>query len=43
MLPWVLSNYVTQTLDLEDPGNYRDLTKPVGALNPARLEDFRKR
>lgn len=32
-----------QALDLADPSNYRDLTKPVGALNPARLEEFRKR
>ncbi|GAX76319.1 hypothetical protein CEUSTIGMA_g3765.t1 [Chlamydomonas eustigma] len=41
--PWVLRNYTGQVLNLEDAGNYRDLSKPVGALNPDRLADFRKR
>lgn len=40
VFPWVLSNYTSDTLDLTDPANYRDLTKPVGALNPDRLEEF---
>lgn len=92
VFPWVLANYVTPTLDLNDPANYRcvghriteperacefanvsaaqllasrlqpltrhtpmpvpnaplaqppsDLSKPVGALNPSRLEEFRRR
>ncbi len=43
VFPWVLRNWVTSTLDLNDPANFRDLTKPVGALNPTRLADFRKR
>jgi hypothetical protein len=40
IFPWVLSNYTTDVLDLTDPTNYRDLSKPVGALNPDRLEEF---
>ncbi|GFH12603.1 uncharacterized protein HaLaN_08316, partial [Haematococcus lacustris] len=43
VFPWVLANYVTSHLDLNDPANFRDLSKPVGALNPARLKDFKKR
>ncbi|EFJ53179.1 hypothetical protein VOLCADRAFT_46335, partial [Volvox carteri f. nagariensis] len=43
VFPWVLRNYVSATLDLNDPNNFRDLSKPVGALNPTRLEEFRKR
>lgn len=38
VFPWIISNYSGQTLDLNDSSNYRDLTKPVGALNPERLK-----
>lgn len=43
VFPWVLRNYTSEVLDLSDPSNYRDLSKPVGALNAARLADFRQR
>ena len=43
VFPWVLSNYDSEELDLNDPDNFRDLTKPVGALNPQRLVGFLKR
>jgi len=44
VMPWVLSNYFSeQTPDLTDRTNFRDLTKPMGALNPSRLEDFIER
>ncbi|EWM22298.1 BEACH domain containing protein [Nannochloropsis gaditana] len=33
VFPWVLSNYTSSSLDLDDPKNYRDLSKPMGALN----------
>ena len=36
VFPWVLADYVSETLDLAAPGTLRDLTLPVGALNPAR-------
>lgn len=35
VLPWVLSNYTAEHLDLSDAGNYRDLASPIGALNAA--------
>ncbi|TFK36229.1 hypothetical protein BDQ12DRAFT_737089 [Crucibulum laeve] len=38
VFPWVLQNYTSQTLDLSSPESYRDLTKPMGALTPARRE-----
>ena len=41
VFPWVLADYTSNEIpDLSDPKNFRDLTKPVGALNPDRLEDF---
>lgn len=44
VFPWVLSNYVSEEVpDLTDRSNYRDLSKPVGALNPERLADFIER
>lgn len=44
VFPWVLSNYVSEEIpDLEDKANYRDLTKPMGALNPERLKEFIER
>ncbi|CAH0364040.1 unnamed protein product [Pelagomonas calceolata] len=41
--PWVLADYASRTLDLEDPSSFRDLSKPVGALNAKRLATFRER
>jgi len=38
VFPWILTNYSSKTLDLNDPKNYRDLRKPVGALDETRLQ-----
>lgn len=43
VFPWVISDYESEELDLNDPKCYRDLTKPVGALNPERLEKLKAR
>lgn len=40
VFPWVLADYESPVLDLSDPASYRDLSKPVGALNAARLAAF---
>ncbi|XP_028409384.1 neurobeachin-like [Dendronephthya gigantea] len=40
VFPWVLKNFTSEKLDLHDPNNYRDLSKPIGALNPERLGQF---
>jgi len=37
VMPWVLSDFKSATLDLDDPASFRDLSKPIGALNPDRL------
>src|SRR5690242_19236580 len=39
----VIADYTSPTLDLSKPSTFRDLSKPVGALNPKRLGDFQKR
>lgn len=43
VFPWVLADYTSETIDLRNPAVYRDLSKPVGALNPERLEEFLER
>ena len=43
VFPWVLSNYYSEELDLNDKNNYRDLSKPIGALNPTRLKSLLER
>ena len=37
VFPWVLADYTSEAIDLTDSRVYRDLSKPVGALNPDRL------
>ena len=41
--PWVLKDYESETLDLEDPESFRDLSKPIGALESKRLESVVRR
>ncbi|XP_074072135.1 neurobeachin isoform X3 [Macrotis lagotis] len=43
VFPWVLTNYESEELDLTLPGNFRDLSKPVGALNPKRAVFYAER
>ncbi|BBN03886.1 factor associated with neutral sphingomyelinase activation [Marchantia polymorpha subsp. ruderalis] len=43
VMPWVLSDYKSKILDLSDPSVFRDLSKPIGALNPSRLALFQQR
>ncbi|KAI1883660.1 hypothetical protein AGOR_G00233850 [Albula goreensis] len=43
VFPWVITNYESEELDLTLPSNYRDLSKPIGALNPKRAAFFSER
>ncbi|XP_050056823.1 neurobeachin isoform X6 [Aphis gossypii] len=43
VFPWVLTNYESTEMDLGLPSNYRDLSKPIGALNPSRKAYFEER
>ncbi|XP_063849443.1 protein FAN-like isoform X3 [Scylla paramamosain] len=43
VFPWVVADYTSADLDLSDPAVYRDLTKPVGALNEERLSRLKER
>lgn len=39
-MPWILSDYTSNSIDLSKSTVYRDLTKPMGAQNPERLQEY---
>ena len=43
VFPWILSYYDSEELDLTNPKNFRDFSKPMGAQSHERLEQFQKR
>ncbi|PIN12837.1 Conserved WD40 repeat-containing protein [Handroanthus impetiginosus] len=43
VFPWVLADYSSETLDLKKSSTFRDLSKPVGALDSKRFEVFEDR
>ena len=43
VFPWVLADYSSASVDLGSDHVYRDLSKPVGALDASRLAIFRER
>ena len=43
VFPHVIADYESDVLDLNDPKTFRDLSKPVGALNTKRLNQVKER
>lgn len=43
VFPWVIADYDSQKLDLKSQNTFRDLEKPIGALNSERLKYFTER
>ncbi|KAH9329817.1 hypothetical protein KI387_001925, partial [Taxus chinensis] len=43
VFPWILADYTSQNLDFNNPETYRDLSKPVGALDLKRFQVFEER
>ena len=43
IFPWILQQYDSEELDIHNPAHFRDLSKPIGALNPTRLAQYRER
>ncbi|KAM0342086.1 hypothetical protein ACHAPU_009699 [Fusarium lateritium] len=40
VFPWVLADYTSEDLDLDDPNTFRDLSKPMGAQTQRRVGGF---
>ncbi|XP_076826894.1 neurobeachin-like protein 2 isoform X2 [Brachyhypopomus gauderio] len=43
VFPWVLCDYTSPVLDLEDPAVFRDLSKPIGVVNPRHAQSVREK
>ncbi|EDV26958.1 uncharacterized protein TRIADDRAFT_22959 [Trichoplax adhaerens] len=43
IFPWILRDYRSKSLNLDDPQSYRDLSKPIGIQNPDRIPEIRER
>ena len=43
VMPWVLADYTSTTLDLSDPRVYRDLSKPIGCQRSSQEDIFKER
>ncbi|XP_037563359.1 neurobeachin-like protein 1 isoform X2 [Dermacentor silvarum] len=38
VFPWVLADYSSPKLDFDNPSVYRDLSRPIGIVNPKNIE-----
>ncbi|XP_041797544.1 neurobeachin-like protein 2 isoform X1 [Chelmon rostratus] len=43
VFPWVLCDYTSPVLDLENPSVFRDLSKPIGVVNPRHAQNVREK
>ena len=43
VFPWILTDYTSENIDLNDESIYRDLSKPIGALNESRAKEIKTR
>ena len=41
IFPWVLKDYSSDILDVNNPEIFRDFSKPIGVQNPKHIEDVR--
>ncbi|XP_067052011.1 protein FAN-like isoform X3 [Acropora muricata] len=43
VFPWILADYKCDALDLNNESTFRELSKPIGALNETRLAQLKER
>ncbi|XP_008283899.1 neurobeachin-like protein 2 isoform X4 [Stegastes partitus] len=43
VFPWVLCDYTSSYLDLDNPAVFRDLSKPIGVVNPRHAQNVREK
>ena len=43
VFPWIITDWSSEKLNLKEKKIYRDLSKPIGALNEKRLIEFKKK
>lgn len=40
VFPWIIADYTSEDLDLDDPATFRDLSKPMGAQTQGRVPGY---
>ncbi|CAI6093798.1 unnamed protein product [Clonostachys chloroleuca] len=40
VFPWIIADYTSDELDLQNPATFRDLSKPMGAQSQERVQQF---
>ncbi|NWT48683.1 NBEL2 protein, partial [Chroicocephalus maculipennis] len=43
VFPWILRDYISETLDLTNPAVFRDLSKPIGVANERHARDVKEK
>lgn len=43
VFPWILADYESEELDLTNPSTFRDLSRPVGVVNPLNEAEVRSK
>ncbi|XP_072180695.1 neurobeachin-like protein 1 [Diadema setosum] len=43
VFPWILSDYTSEELDLNNPEVFRDLSKPIGVVNPKNIAEVKSK
>ncbi|XP_031760024.1 neurobeachin-like protein 2 isoform X1 [Xenopus tropicalis] len=43
VFPWILRDYVSETLDLNNPEVFRDLSKPIGVVNEKHAREVKEK
>ncbi|XP_037379777.1 neurobeachin-like protein 1 isoform X1 [Talpa occidentalis] len=43
VFPWILQDYTSEELDLNDPAVFRDLSKPIGVVNDKNAKAMREK
>ncbi len=43
VMPWVIADYTSTSLNLSSPSTFRDFTKPMGAMDADRLRAYKDR
>lgn len=41
VFPWIIADYKTNKFDLDNKDFFRDLSKPIGAINKHRLQKLK--
>ena len=43
IFPWVIMDYTSSKLNLDNPKTFRDLSKPIGIQNPKHIDEVRSK